>query len=62
MNVIDPVCKMTIESSTAAAKTDYEGTTYYFCMEGCKTSFLADPKKFLPKQAGFLAKVFGKKS
>lgn len=56
MLVTDVVCKMNIESSTAAAQAEYEGKTYYFCMEGCKTAFLAEPKKYLPK-AGFWAKL-----
>lgn len=28
---IDPVCKMTVDEKTAKFKTEYRGTTYYFC-------------------------------
>jgi Cu+-exporting ATPase len=45
--VKDPVCGMEIDPETAAGQSEYEGTTYYFCAEGCKQEFDADPKKFL---------------
>ena len=44
---VDPVCKMFVTPETAAAKYDYNGTTYYFCNQGCKTKFAADPEKLL---------------
>lgn len=43
----DPVCKMEVEESQAAAKTDYQGTTYYFCAVGCKDRFEKNPVSFL---------------
>lgn len=45
--VKDPVCGMEIDSESAAASSDYEGTTYYFCAVGCKEQFDAEPAKFL---------------
>jgi Cu+-exporting ATPase len=45
--VKDPVCGMEIDSESAAATSDYEGTTYYFCAVGCKERFDAEPAKFL---------------
>ncbi len=45
--VKDLVCGMEIEAETAAATSDYKGATYYFCAEGCKQEFDADPEKFL---------------
>lgn len=44
---IDPVCKMEVEESSAAAKSEYKGKTYYFCAPGCKKAFDADPQKYL---------------
>jgi Cu+-exporting ATPase len=44
---VDPVCKMFVTPETAAAKYEYNGTTYYFCNPGCKTKFAADPQKYL---------------
>jgi len=45
--VKDVVCGMQIESAAAAATSDYKGTTYYFCAAGCKSTFDADPEKYL---------------
>jgi len=45
--VKDVVCGMEIDPDTAAGKSDYQGTTYYFCAVGCKQDFDADPQKFL---------------
>ncbi len=44
---IDPVCKMEIDESSAAATSEYNGQTYYFCAPGCKKNFDADPEKYL---------------
>ena len=43
----DVVCKMQVRISDAPAKAEHEGKMYYFCMPGCKESFLADPVKYL---------------
>ncbi|MCX6560891.1 MAG: YHS domain-containing protein [Candidatus Aminicenantes bacterium] len=43
----DPVCGMSVTKSTATYTYDYKGTTYYFCGESCKTSFIKDPEKYL---------------
>jgi len=43
----DPVCGMEIDPKDAAATSDYEGITYYFCAIGCKERFDAEPAKFL---------------
>jgi Cu+-exporting ATPase len=45
--VQDPVCKMMVEESKAAAKVTYQGKTYYFCAPGCKKTFEENPQKFL---------------
>ena len=44
---IDPVCKMQVEESKAAAKSDYNGKTYYFCCPGCKARFDRNPQDYL---------------
>jgi Cu+-exporting ATPase len=44
---IDPVCKMEVEESTAAAASQYKGKKYYFCSVGCKKAFDQDPEKYL---------------
>ena len=45
--VKDPVCGMTVDSSTTQLKSDYKGKTYYFCGSGCKTAFDKAPKKYV---------------
>jgi YHS domain-containing protein len=47
----DPVCGMDVDPKTAAAKSDYQGQTYYFCSQGCKQSFDKDPQKYLSDPA-----------
>ncbi len=49
---IDPVCKMEVDESSAAATSEYKGETYYFCAPGCKASFDKEPEKYLTDHAG----------
>jgi cobaltochelatase CobN len=44
---IDPVCMMTVDPATATWRSEFEGTTYYFCAPSCKRSFDADPAAFV---------------
>ena len=48
--VKDPVCGMEIDPKTAAAKTEYNGQTYYFCSPGCKATFYKNPAKYAGPQ------------
>jgi Cu+-exporting ATPase len=43
---IDPVCGMKVLPEKAAASVNYAGRTWYFCAQGCKTKFEADPGKY----------------
>jgi YHS domain-containing protein len=43
----DPVCKMSVDPATAAARSVYKGQTYYFCAVGCKQKFDREPEKYL---------------
>lgn len=45
----DPVCRMQIDSQTAAAQFSYEGQTYYFCTVYCKKKFELDPPRYVQK-------------
>jgi len=47
--VTDPVCKMEVQESKAAATSEYKGKKYYFCAVGCKKAFDKDPEKYLAK-------------
>lgn len=45
--VIDPVCLMKVKIANAKFQEVYKDKTYYFCSEGCKEQFLAEPEKYL---------------
>lgn len=44
---VDPVCGMTVAATAASFPYDYDGTTYYFCRAGCRTTFEKNPASFL---------------
>jgi Cu+-exporting ATPase len=46
----DPVCGMEVDPATAAATSEYQGTTYYFCAVGCKNRFDKDPQSYIDAQ------------
>lgn len=46
---IDLVCEMQVDEQTAAAKSEYQGQTYYFCSPDCKRQFDKDPERYLRK-------------
>jgi len=45
--VKDPVCGMSIDPAAGKPSFTHEGHTYYFCREGCRTKFMADPGRYL---------------
>jgi len=46
----DPVCKMQVEESKAAATSEYGGKKYYFCNPACKKAFDENPEKYLVEE------------
>jgi YHS domain-containing protein len=48
---VDPVCGMTIDSTTAAAHRRYRDGDYYFCSAACAELFDAAPDRFLEPAA-----------
>ena len=47
---LDPVCGMTVDPATARGGSfEHAGTTYYFCSNGCRTSFANDPAGWLKR-------------
>lgn len=46
MTTKDPVCGMTVEPSRAAAHSEFQGKTFYFCCSQCQRTFQADPRKY----------------
>ena len=48
----DPVCGMSVTIEGARHTFEHQGKTQYFCCNGCRTKFEADPEKYLaPKEA-----------
>ncbi|QIB34940.1 heavy metal translocating P-type ATPase [Ancylobacter pratisalsi] len=47
----DPVCGMDVDPHTAKHHAEHGGKTYYFCCNGCRTKFVADPGKYLEPRA-----------
>ncbi|RXT25339.1 copper-translocating P-type ATPase [Rhizobium leguminosarum] len=43
----DPVCGMTVDPQAGKPSLDYNGRTYHFCSEGCRTKFAAAPEDYL---------------
>jgi P-type Cu+ transporter len=46
----DPVCGMQVNPEKAAATSEYQGKTYFFCCAGCKKKFDAAPEQYLAPQ------------
>ena len=47
---IDPVCHMKVKPGEKSIKLTLATRTYYFCAEGCRNAFKADPAKYLIEQ------------
>jgi xanthine dehydrogenase accessory factor len=46
---VDPVCGMSVAAVDASPHATVDGTTtWFFCCEGCRTAFLADPARYAP--------------
>jgi len=47
----DPVCGMLVDAAKARHTLDYEGTRFYFCCEGCRSSFVRDPARYAVRRS-----------
>ncbi len=54
--VKDPVCGMMVDPTRAAASTEYNGRTYYFCCHHCLEKFRQDPQRYLAPKADLPAR------
>ena len=43
----DPVCGMPVNKLHAAARMEYKGITFYFCVADCQKKFAADPARYI---------------
>lgn len=48
---IDPVCMMEVGSGEKNLMFTYQMRTYYFCADGCREAFKANPEKYLTQKA-----------
>jgi YHS domain-containing protein len=48
-NAKDPVCGMDVTVRDTTLRATHQGTTYYFCSEGCKRSFEKEPARYAAK-------------
>jgi len=46
----DVVCEMEIDADTAAASTEHEGQTYWFCSQSCHDKFVSDPATYIAEK------------
>ncbi len=44
---IDPVCGMSVDPNAGKPSAEHGGKTFWFCSNGCKAKFEADPAKYL---------------
>lgn len=44
---INPVCNIPVDKTSAKHIVDYKGTNVYFCCDGCKVKFEADPAIYI---------------
>lgn len=49
--VTDPVCRMCVDPTRAAARLVHDGVTLFFCSERCAKTFLASPELHVPSRA-----------
>jgi YHS domain-containing protein len=47
VEAIDPVCGMKVSPGETKRVALYQGHSYWFCANGCRAAFEANPKKYL---------------
>jgi len=54
---VNPVCGMAVGTANPMHLETYEGVAYYFCCDGCWTTFRQDPAKYAAIHHAFIASV-----
>lgn len=47
----DPVCGMQVDEQHPAGTSEFNKKTYYFCSQGCKQKFDANPERYAGQAA-----------
>ena len=56
---INPVCGMAVSIDQPMHIEEYEGVSFYFCCDGCRTTFRQDPAKYAALHRAALGRVAG---
>ena len=56
---VNPVCGIAIDTATPKHIERYEGVAYYFCCDGCWTTFRQDPAKYAAIRRASAGRVAG---
>jgi xanthine dehydrogenase accessory factor len=54
---VNPVCGMVVETTAPKHVERYEGIAYYFCCDGCLTTFRQEPAKYAAIHRASMATV-----
>ena len=54
---INPVCGMAVSTANPMHIEKYEGVSYYFCCDGCRTTFQKEPAKYAAIHRAFMGRV-----
>lgn len=54
---LDPVCKMEVNPMSAEAQSEWGGQTFYFCSDGCKHTFDANPQRYVDEVDRIQARI-----
>ncbi len=47
----DLICGMSVDPASAESRLEYQGKSYFFCCDGCRETFAADPDKAIANPA-----------
>ena len=57
---VDPVCGMDVEPGKTKLVSVYKDHSYWFCAEGCRRAFEANPEKYLDTKPSRKKGLFGR--
>lgn len=57
---VDPVCSMEVVPGLTKLVAIYQGHSYWFCAEACRTAFESNPAKYLKRKPGKRKGFFGR--
>jgi xanthine dehydrogenase accessory factor len=50
VDLVDPVCGMTVTADASSRPLEHEGVAYYFCSAGCRSVFEKDPEAYRKRE------------